>query len=238
MLNSAGFNARDRVGYNPNYKNPGDPVGHKGLDLHALLGADYLAAADGEIGHAGWRWYNWSAGIQIDIVLPFKQGVGGWVIRGLHLDEVLVKAGDRVKAGQVIGRIGKTGLANLPHLHIEVRWLTVPYNPSRDSSGQGIPVDPMRFGILERECDMTPTPGVWPRLLRPGEKHPVVPLLKALLVIVGERDTAGKNQRYGGAAVKQVKALQASLGITVDGIVGPDTRTGLYARVAATNREV
>jgi murein DD-endopeptidase MepM/ murein hydrolase activator NlpD len=55
-----------------------------------------------------------------------------------HLSAILVKAGDRVEAGDVIGRAGSTGRSTGPHVHYEVR---------RNDT----PVDPMRFLIAGTE---------------------------------------------------------------------------------------
>jgi len=55
-----------------------------------------------------------------------------------HLSAILVKAGDKVEAGDVIGRAGSTGRSTGPHVHYEVR---------RNDT----PVDPMRFLIAGTE---------------------------------------------------------------------------------------
>ncbi len=49
-----------------------------------------------------------------------------------HLSETLVQQGDQVQKGQVIGRVGSTGLSTGPHLHWEL-WL------------DGVPVDPLKW---------------------------------------------------------------------------------------------
>ena len=46
-----------------------------------------------------------------------------------HLSKILVKEGEHVKRGQVIGLVGNTGKSVGPHLHYEVRRNNVPINP-------------------------------------------------------------------------------------------------------------
>jgi murein DD-endopeptidase MepM/ murein hydrolase activator NlpD len=53
-----------------------------------------------------------------------------------HLSELYVKSGDRVRQGEVIGRVGSTGLSTGPHLHFELRL---------PSDGGWVAVDPRGF---------------------------------------------------------------------------------------------
>ena len=47
----------------------------------------------------------------------------------MHQSEILVKVGDRVEQGQLIGRVGNTGRAEGAHLHFEVLVGGVQVNP-------------------------------------------------------------------------------------------------------------
>lgn len=47
-----------------------------------------------------------------------------------HLETWLVQRGDTVKVGQPIGRVGMTGQASAPHLHLEIRKDTKPIDPA------------------------------------------------------------------------------------------------------------
>jgi murein DD-endopeptidase MepM/ murein hydrolase activator NlpD len=82
---------------------------HNGEDIGAPLGTDVLASNDGVVR------------LTVDHIFS---GRGIYVDHGLglysmyfHLSDVLVKEGDFVKAGQVIGKVGATGRATGPHLH-------------------------------------------------------------------------------------------------------------------------
>jgi murein DD-endopeptidase MepM/ murein hydrolase activator NlpD len=95
---------------------------HCGIDIGAGHGAPVYAAAEGEIFEAGfYRGYG-----RCIIIL---HGGGISTLYG-HLSATLVRPGQRVKRGQLIGRVGSTGLATGPHLHFEVRREGVPVNPA------------------------------------------------------------------------------------------------------------
>jgi murein DD-endopeptidase MepM/ murein hydrolase activator NlpD len=51
----------------------------------------------------------------------------------LHQSARLVGAGEKVKRGQLIGRIGQTGRATGPHLHWAMNWFEVKLDPSRST---------------------------------------------------------------------------------------------------------
>jgi pyruvate/2-oxoglutarate dehydrogenase complex dihydrolipoamide acyltransferase (E2) component len=47
-----------------------------------------------------------------------------------HLDEIAVADGEEVKRGQTLGKIGSTGRATGPHLHLGLRWLGARIDPA------------------------------------------------------------------------------------------------------------
>ncbi|AOB32456.1 hypothetical protein AKI39_19600 [Bordetella sp. H567] len=86
---------------------------HDGLDFAAPRGTPILAAAGGVVLAAG---ADAGYGQRVDI----DHG-DGLTSRYAHASEVLVKAGDLVERGQLIARVGSSGVSTGPHLHFEVR---------------------------------------------------------------------------------------------------------------------
>lgn len=97
---------------------------HTGTDIAGNTGADIVAANDGTVIQSGW---NDAYGYRITI----DHG-GGISTMYAHCSKLLVSVGNKVKAGDVIGKVGSTGLATGPHLHFEVQK-------------EGKPVDPMDY---------------------------------------------------------------------------------------------
>lgn len=94
---------------------------HNGEDIGAPLGTVVAATNDGVVR------------LTVD---HFFSGKGIFVDHGLgfysmyfHLSEVLVKDGDVVKAGQIVGKVGATGRATGPHLHWGVKLNGARVNP-------------------------------------------------------------------------------------------------------------
>ncbi len=98
----------------------GDPFGprnnrfHAGIDIPAATGAYVRAAAPGLVVYAGWRDGGWGNLVTIE----HADGVRTMYA---HLSRVEVGLAQRVATGALIGRVGATGDATGPHLHLEVR---------------------------------------------------------------------------------------------------------------------
>jgi len=94
---------------------------HRGLDIVAPHGAPVRAAADGVVVQAGRAaGYGWMVHLSHGYGLATRYG---------HLSEVLVRPGQRVRKGEIIGRVGSTGRSSGPHLHYEVYRGAAPVNP-------------------------------------------------------------------------------------------------------------
>ena len=92
---------------------------HAGLDFAAPIGTPIYAAADGVVVEGRER-YNVS-GFGSWIWLDCQDSVGKDFIYGhVKHDGIMVKAGERVRAGQQIGVVGNEGQSTGPHLHFEV----------------------------------------------------------------------------------------------------------------------
>ena len=87
---------------------------HSGIDFNGQLGSDVLAVADGVVTFAG-RHSGYGNMVDID------HG-NGYMTRYAHNSENLVKPGQRVRSGDVVGKMGRTGRATGVHVHFEV-WL-------------------------------------------------------------------------------------------------------------------
>lgn len=86
---------------------------HLGVDYRAARGTPVIATGDGTVVRAG-RW----GGYGIMVAIRHARGIE---TRYAHLSSVAagVRPGARVRQGQMIGRVGMTGLATAPHVHYE-----------------------------------------------------------------------------------------------------------------------
>ncbi len=90
---------------------------HTGTDLGAPEGTPILAAFAGKVAVA-----DFMGGYGLAVVLQHQNGTEETLYA--HMSEIFVKPGETVKQGDVIGRVGSTGLSTGPHLHFEFRKQT------------------------------------------------------------------------------------------------------------------
>jgi len=94
---------------------------HTGEDIRAPLGAPVLASNDGKVIMVGDFYFNGNS-----IVIDHGLGLFSMYF---HLSKINVKEGERVKKGEIIGEVGKSGRATGPHLHWGVRLNGARVNP-------------------------------------------------------------------------------------------------------------
>jgi len=97
---------------------------HTGIDIAVPYGTPIQAALDGDVLFDGWM-----RGYGRLVILDHGNGLSTTYS---HLSAALVHAGQRVKRGDVIARIGSTGWSTGPHLFFEVRMDGQPVNPLGD----------------------------------------------------------------------------------------------------------
>lgn len=94
--------------------------GHHAIDIAAAQGTPVVAAVSGTVVKAGWNGYTGGGN-----VIWVEDGPKLYTTYN-HLSWWGVRVGQRISAGQMIGRVGETGEATGPHLHFEV-WLGYPW---------------------------------------------------------------------------------------------------------------
>lgn len=90
------------------------PVGHEGIDIPLKPGTPIRAVASGVVWHAGHS-IDPAAGIWVGI-----EHAAGWSSRYMHLDRTIVRPGQRVSKGEIIGGAGDTGAWSGTHLHFNL----------------------------------------------------------------------------------------------------------------------
>ena len=94
---------------------------HEGLDISNRKGSPVVAPADGIVVFIGRK-----GGYGNMIAISHGFGI---TTRYGHLSKILVKLGEQVQRGDIIGEIGNSGRSTGPHLHYEVRINNKPVNP-------------------------------------------------------------------------------------------------------------
>ena len=96
---------------------------HTGMDIAAASGTAFVAPADGVVVLAAADAFTLEGHL---LMIDHGMGLNSAF---LHASELLVKEGDIVKQGQVIGRVGATGRASGPHLHWGMKWNSARIDP-------------------------------------------------------------------------------------------------------------
>jgi murein DD-endopeptidase MepM/ murein hydrolase activator NlpD len=97
---------------------------HKGVDIVAMVGSPIVASADGEVIFSG-RQRGYGSTIVIDH--------GEFMTLYAHASKLIARRGDRVRRGDFIAKVGRTGNARGAHLHFELR------------DRQNKPLDPVQY---------------------------------------------------------------------------------------------
>jgi hypothetical protein len=211
---------------------------HSGIDIQGKIGDPVVSVKPGTVVYAGNSMDPNGYGNSVLV----DHG-GGSATFYAHLDSVSAKVGDQVKAGDQIGRLGVDGNARAvhaqggdPHLHFEVLQ-----NFNRNNLNSGTPIDPTKFLESARQgTDQTPVQGqpapsqrsAPPTsnpsgLLFQDDTGPQVSQLQQRLNQLGFKDAQGRalavDGDFGPNTLHAVRGLQRAAGVTVDGIVGPET---------------
>lgn len=96
---------------------------HSGMDFTADIGTEVFATGDGIVEKTNSDGWGYGNHIIVD------HGFGYTTLYG-HLSKIVVRPGQSVKRGQLIGHVGNTGRSTGPHLHYEVRRGGNPLNPA------------------------------------------------------------------------------------------------------------
>ena len=96
---------------------------HYGIDFHAPEGTPVKAMMAGEVTLVKKDMY-FTGGTII-----FDHGHGVSTLY-MHMKDIEVKIGQKVKQGQIVGTLGKTGRATGPHLDIRLNWFDVKLDPA------------------------------------------------------------------------------------------------------------
>lgn len=101
----------------------GEQKKHRGIDFAGKIGTELMAPAPGRVISAGER-VGYGTTVEIDHGL-------GFTTLYAHLSQINVARGDWVRPGTVIGLAGSTGRSTGPHLHYEIRYKGVPFDPTK-----------------------------------------------------------------------------------------------------------
>ncbi len=95
---------------------------HQGIDFSAPIGTPIQVTGDGKVTLVKHKRRGYGKYVVVDHGYGYKTLYA-------HMSAIDVRVGQKVKKGQMIGKIGNTGTSTAPHLHYEVRYKGKPINP-------------------------------------------------------------------------------------------------------------
>ncbi|MFH1466360.1 MAG: peptidoglycan DD-metalloendopeptidase family protein [Pseudomonadota bacterium] len=118
---------------------------HNGTDLGAPVGTPIRSVSDGVVSAAG------NAGGYGQLVRVRHEG--GYESGYAHMSKILVKKGQRVQQGQVIGHVGMSGLSTGPHCHYELKLNGRYVDPMKAKLPVSVPLPASEKAAFEQERD-------------------------------------------------------------------------------------
>ena len=120
---------------------------HNGVDYYAPAGAPVGSVAPGVVTLAGWTG---GGGRTVKVRHP-----NGYETEYLHLSSIAVRAGARIGQGELVGRVGMTGLATGVHLHYGLKKNGSYVNPVIEHRNMppGEPVAAAYMNVFQTERD-------------------------------------------------------------------------------------
>ncbi|MBN8537845.1 MAG: M23 family metallopeptidase [Deltaproteobacteria bacterium] len=95
---------------------------HWGIDLAAQKGTPIYSSHQGHVVYAGKDFKGYGK-------MVLLEGENGWATIYAHLDKITVKEGQKLRQGDLLGLMGKTGRVTGVHLHFEIRQHKEAYDP-------------------------------------------------------------------------------------------------------------
>src|SRR5574341_144158 len=187
-------------GVNPDiYRRFGLPA-HEGIDFRAPLNSNIYVGADGEVYLVNDGRDGNAYGIHVRV-----RHDGGYRTIYAHLNRALVRTGQQVKAGEVIGLADSTGNSTGHHLHLTLKKDGA--TAAGETSYPGDIIDPTPFLVMPTDFQLRALPpGVWPH------DHCLVGLHGRVGGPMGDADW----QQVGAARVEALKLLSTSSPDDVD----------------------
>lgn len=193
---------------------------HKGLDIKVYTGDTIVSAFDGKVRVVSYE----AKGYGNYVVIRHNNGLE--TIYG-HLSKHLCKVGDVVKAGQVIGLGGNTGLSTGSHLHFETRIMGIAINPALlfDFAAQDVTCDFYDFYHESKAAPALaaapePQEDVMPEAMVEPERAPVVEEKVEAPSKKSKKDRRGRNESkiYKVKKGDTLYSISKRMGTTVEQI--------------------